>query len=237
MPTAVHESGTSFASDVLLEMRESHFLSLTERRKILFDAGTDVALPTLSALSRVGSKSGGTAAKQPDAAYYFIDRTTPEESDRCPRVVFEIGFSQSYESLCRDAEHWLVRAAGFVKLVVLVKLFESPHPEAEVDDAEVATKLREQILAVDTPAPSNPDADAPGPVHDTPPPAEETAPPVSPTSSHSSTAADYDTYFKSDPTPFVGAISGFIELHRYDAVLKRAYRCSPRCVHPPSYSP
>lgn len=255
MPSPVHDSGIGFAGDVLQEMREAIFLSRTERRHIFTDAGTDVALPTLSSLSRAGSKSGGTAVKQPDAAYYFIDRTSPAESDRCPRVVFEIGFSQSYESLCQDAKHWLLRAAGFVKLVVLVKLAEGAHPEAQVDNEEIATKLREQILAIDTAdlySPTHPDLDVPSTDVDSPPTAEDSPkptshpaesdiaspppPPASPTSSHSSTAADYENYFKCDPSPWVGPIAGFIELYRYDAARKSVYQDGPRCVRPPPLS-
>lgn len=47
-----------------------------------------------------------------------------------PRVVFVIGFSQEYETLVEDVKHWLVRAQGLAKVVILVNLIEAPVPPA-----------------------------------------------------------------------------------------------------------
>jgi hypothetical protein len=41
-----------------------------------------------------------------------------------PRVVFEVGFSESYDDLRNDVFQWLERSGGHIKLAVLVKIEE-----------------------------------------------------------------------------------------------------------------
>lgn len=257
MPTPVHEGSVGASIEMIMDMRDANFLSRTERMSIQLDTGGDVALPTLRSLTRTNSKGGGTAVKQPDAAYYFTDHDSPTDSDRCPRVVFEIAFSQSYESVRQDAEHWLLRAQGSVKLVVLVKLFEGSHPEAEVDEEEIEKKAAEQRLALgvddeSSEARSNseeadstedaessksdrsehisqPDVDDQGP--------DDLVSGPSTGSSQSSTNELYDGYFKNPSATWVGPITGFIELYRYDAAAKCVYQDGLRCVRLPSPPP
>lgn len=255
MPTPVHEGSVGASIEMIMDMRDANFLSRTERMSIQLDTGGDVALPTLRSLSRTNSKGGGTAVKQPDAAYYFTDHDSPTDSDRCPRVVFEIAFSQSYESVRQDAEHWLLRAQGSVKLVVLVKLFEGSHPEAEVDQEEIEKKAAEQRLALgvddeSSEAQSNSeDADSTNDAESTKSDRgehnsqtdvdvddQEPGGPVSGPStgsSQSSTNELYDSYFKNPSATWVGPITGFIELYRYDAATKCVYQDGLRCVRLP----
>ncbi|PKX98636.1 uncharacterized protein P174DRAFT_416361 [Aspergillus novofumigatus IBT 16806] len=40
------------------------------------------------------------------------------------RVVFEIGFTESYSDLLRDASQWLLRSGGEVKLAIIIKIDE-----------------------------------------------------------------------------------------------------------------
>lgn len=251
MPSPVHEGSVGSSIEMIMDMRDANFLSRTERMFIQVDTGADVALPTLRSLSRTNSKGGGTAVKQPDAAYYFIDHDSPTDSDRCPRVVFEIAFSQSYESVRQDAEHWLLRAQGSVKLVVLVKLFEGSHPEAEVDEEEIEKKAVEQRLALgvdDKSSEAKPDSeDAESPKsgrgeHTSQTDADDQEPDdpasgPSPGSSQSSTNELYDSYFKNPSATWVGPITGFIELYRYDAATRCVYQDGLRCVRLPSPSP
>lgn len=80
------------------------------------------------------------AQKQPDAAFYYIDRAgTSSKRDQFPRLVFEVAFSQSYNSVVEDARQQLVRSVGAVRLVVVVQLEEGVYPNAEsggIQDAE-----------------------------------------------------------------------------------------------------
>lgn len=93
----------------------SQFLSPNESRAISPDFGEDVLLPASEDLPLgicKGVKVDGTAKKQADAAISFINEQDPGKSDRFPRIVFEVAFSQSYETLLEDARHWLVRSSG-----------------------------------------------------------------------------------------------------------------------------
>lgn len=239
MPSSLHNAVANGSVDVLDEMRDLGFLSRAERRCILMDIGTDVALPTISTLSRRGGKSiAGTACKQPDAAYYFIDKTTsPWCRDAFPRVVFEIGFSQKYETLVEDAKHWLVRAQGFVKVVVLVNLIEGPIPSPPTDiepELEQQTSVTGDSTTNDGDRTgdndNNSDADADNLESDQPIGHAET----SPASSQSSTAQDYVDYLLDPPTTWVGPISGTIEMFRYDPSTSSAQRDGPQYVSSPT---
>lgn len=248
MPSPVNEGSVGSSIEMIMDMRDANFLSRAERMFIQVDTGADVALPTLRSLSRTNSKGGRTAVTQPDAAYYFIDHDSPTDSDRCPRVVFEIAFSQSYESVRQDAEHWLLRAQGSVKLVVLVKLFEGSHPEAEVDEEEIEKKAAEQRLALGVDHESSDSTEdtestkSDGGGHTSQTDADDQEPDdpasgTSPGSSQSSTNELYDSYFKNPSVTWVGPITGFIELYRYDAVTRSVYQDGLRCVRLPSPPP
>lgn len=91
------------------------------------------------------SKGTGTAMKQPGAALYLSHRVSPPGLCYFPHVVFEVAFSQSYESLRENARHWLVRGQGSIKLAVLVKLIEGIHAQAEGDDAEAGKRTLNSV--------------------------------------------------------------------------------------------
>lgn len=148
MPTSVHEGNVGASIEIIMDMRDANLNFHTERMPIQLDTSGDVTLPTLRSLTRTNSKGGGRAVGQPDAAYYFANHNSPTDSDLCPRVLFEIALSQSYESVRQDAENWLLHVQGSLTLVVLVKVLEGSHPEAEVDDEEIEKKAAEQRLAL-----------------------------------------------------------------------------------------
>lgn len=125
-----------------------------------------------------------------------------------PRVVFEAAFSQSYESVKDYAAQWLLRSEGAVKLVVVIKLFEAPIAVLDEDPA--------------------PETDE----HD-----DAESPASSPGSSFSN-ASGYTNFLNTvDPTLWVGRISGFLELYRYDSASKTIYIDGPRYVSPPTTLP
>ncbi|KAI5780242.1 hypothetical protein DFH27DRAFT_529781 [Peziza echinospora] len=68
-----------------------------------------------------------TRTKQPDLAIIPTPEVaTTECADIFPTVVFEVGFSQGWESLMEDARLFLMGTGGVTTLVVLVKLDENP---------------------------------------------------------------------------------------------------------------
>lgn len=156
-----------------------------------------------------GSKFRVAAMKQPDAAFQFADPAARLEA--FPRVVFEAAFSQSYESVKDYAGQWLLRSEGAVKLVVVIKLFEGPIEPPVVPGSE-------------DPTPETNDDDPESP--------------ASSVSSAFSTASGYTNFLNTaDPTLWVGPISGFLELYRYDPATKTVYIDGPRYVStPPSHS-
>lgn len=119
----------------------------------------------------------------------------PHQWANMPRVVFVIGFSQEYETLVEDAKHWLVRAQGLARVVILVNLIEAPMPP-QPTDSEVETEPGSEqepydIVDVAANAGGN-DADADANDFD---PGEAVArPDALPPSSQSFTAQDYVDY-------------------------------------------
>lgn len=111
MPTPLHNSIIPTVGRIERRFVTSGFLTSNELEDhVTHDFGTDVILTSLRR---------GTAKKQPDAAFYYIDRSgTSPERDLFPRLVFEVAFSQSYDSVIEDARQWLVRSGGAVQLVV-----------------------------------------------------------------------------------------------------------------------
>lgn len=194
---------------------------------MVISSGTDVQLPNMPSYARDGSKTpGGTAMKQPDVAFYHIDKTVqPWCRDSFPRVVFEIGFSQKHATVTKDAKDWLIRSNGFVKLVVAIKLTEGPIPPAievrELTDADA------QPLAINSDQP---------PAADQPPDGPGLHAVASPAGSQHSTAEQFDDFVHNDTAPWVGPISGTLELYRFDAVTRAMWRDGPVYVRTGSTS-
>lgn len=113
------------ASDILGMLHQAYFLSVKERNSLVINVGNEVAIPGDPTLPD-GMRD--STVLTPDAAYSLSTELFPPELTRFPRVVFEVGFSQSYESLKESAREWLLRGQGLVKLVVVIKLIEGrPH--------------------------------------------------------------------------------------------------------------
>lgn len=68
-----------------------------------------------------------------------------------PRIVFEVAFSQSYDSVLEDARQCLMRSHGATKLCVIVKLEEQTSNFTEVDESDMHPKLDDQEQVVRCP--------------------------------------------------------------------------------------
>ncbi|RHZ66351.1 uncharacterized protein CDV56_107484 [Aspergillus thermomutatus] len=74
-----------------------------------------------------GDKRGDKPAvwmKHPDDVIYFGELGGEEQF---LQIVVEIGFSESYYDLVRDASQWLLRSGGQPKLVIIAKIEEDKH--------------------------------------------------------------------------------------------------------------
>lgn len=205
MPTPPHNSIIPTVGKMVRRFLISGFLTSIElENHVAQDFGTDVILPSM----RLHGKKR-TAKKQPDAAFYYIDRSGPfPKRDPFPRLVFEVAFSQSYDSVIEDARQWLVRSAGAVQLVVVVKLKEGFHPNVESGEIQDAGDPEDDDDNDDTGSSNY--------------------------SSEFSTPEGYQRWkTECNPDDWVGPITGFLELYRYNRDTKTAEMDGPRFVIKP----
>lgn len=109
------------ASDILELMHQAGFLSDREHSAVVVNIGSAVEMPANSF-----NGMHNITVLTPDAGYSLSEELFAPVLTCFPRVVFEVGFSQSYESLQEGAHEWLLRGQGSVKLVVMIKLEEKP---------------------------------------------------------------------------------------------------------------
>lgn len=248
MLTPVHEAIVGFVGNAVAEMRECGFLSADERRCLQVQGSRDVALSTMRALPlerQKDSKSKGiTAIKQPGTAISLTPRVAEEKWRAYPRVVFEVAFSQGAESGRADARQWLLRSEGAVLLVVLIKLNEAESwgeepvtMEETVEERVQERKIggREGISGACNRGNKDPvqdmSTDGDDEIHgngsddgisDNGNRASSSEPSVP-----SPTPQDYINWFSEDVRPYVGPISGFIELYRYNHTTNTVYQDGP----------
>lgn len=211
-------------------------MTLRERRAIMFISGTDVLLfanPATSIITGRGKNVNGVY-KQPDAAFKFAGNHGAARNG-FPRVVFEVAFSQTYESVLEDARQWLVRAKGAIKLCVIVKLYEQPNRYKEIDYTEIEPKLIEQQLVREM-------FDAQKTVQ-----AQAASPDASTNNSaDSSSTESYDERMDSvagralfihsvdEHAAWVGTLTGFMEFYRLSEDHSGIERDGPRYVRLPA---
>lgn len=152
----------------------------------------------------------------------------------------------------------MIGAQGFLKLVVVIRLSEGSIPAMEVDmdgdeagegesdgvqdnvldekaDQELSSEVHRPTIDEDDVAiGAVPDPDDPGGNNQSAESGEDVPSNIpalpSPASSRSSTTQDYVNFLSDDPTPWVGQISGTIELFRYNATDGTAFRDGPKLV-------
>ncbi|KAF8241417.1 hypothetical protein K440DRAFT_626652 [Wilcoxina mikolae CBS 423.85] len=187
MPTPVHDCFGEFICMCAGDMRATGFLTKVESRSVIVRCGsTDHALPSSGSATATGTPGGKAVGivKQPDVALQV-------RRQMFPRIVFEVGFTQTYESLREDCRQWLIRSAGRVTRMFLVKIEEDDRvrrPEGVEDDDAIGgmaeeARVKSMLLGSDD---STPDA--------------------------------YDELFENITVEdWVGKLTAFIEEYRYDS--------------------
>lgn len=205
MAGPVHESLIPSLVAFKEDMSSIHHTTFSERRAITFITSCRVPLhpnPSSSITSR-GKHAEGLYTV-PDAAFGYIDRRPGAASITagCPRVVFEIAVSQTYESLLEDARQWLVRSKGLVVLCIIIKIYEEKRASLDGVRSELDKDRRDDHH----------------PVHDS----AEAASPAAPSSSSPSdndfmASTEGRNQFldsTSEHSRWVGKLTGFLELYR-----------------------
>lgn len=217
MPGQVHDAIIPFLVFFKEEIPfNSPGMTTAERRAMMFFSGTDVGMfrnPASSIITGHGKHVLGVV-KQPDAAFKYIGPSR----NGFPRVVFEVAFSQSYESVLEDARQWLVRSKGAVQLCVIVKIYEHPNRNKEIDYDEISAKLAEQQRITES-FPAEELMDTGHEEASSPEASSSTAAISSSSDSHDETmgsVAERILFLQShdEHAAWVGPLSGFMELYR-----------------------
>ncbi|KAF8534659.1 hypothetical protein BDD12DRAFT_859325 [Trichophaea hybrida] len=122
MARPVHSSVEQFVSEMFGDMQYDRWF-LDSEKKLVRTASLPVMLPTCRYRDRKGKKGTKMAAwsKTPDAAFIV----GPTGGKLKMAIVFEVGFSEVYEDLKRDAQQWLIKGNSFgVNMVVLFLIEE-----------------------------------------------------------------------------------------------------------------
>lgn len=131
MPKAAHNEFEDFFTKSMIRISRN-VITEAELDQLHFGFGTDHNLPFHATTPHLGRKATAFA-KQPDAFIGLNDDGTI----LFPRVVFEVGFSQSYAEVLDDVHQWLVRSEGRILVAVLIYIEEheiAAPPDGEVDD-------------------------------------------------------------------------------------------------------
>lgn len=131
MPKAGHDEFEDFFTKTMIRVSRN-VITEAELDQLHFGFGRNLNLPFHTTTAHVGRKAPAFA-KQPDAFIGLND----DGRVLFPRVVFEVGFSQSYTELLDDVHQWLVRSEGRIPLVVLIHIEEhdiTAPPDSEDED-------------------------------------------------------------------------------------------------------
>ncbi|PLN83048.1 hypothetical protein BDW42DRAFT_165718 [Aspergillus taichungensis] len=91
-----------------------------------------------------GGKNCAAWFKESDIMIVFQKEAGGEEFIQ---VVIEIGFSESYHDLVRDASQWLLRSDGQVKLVAIAKIEENKRQLSIHQKTDQFKRTRDQLVA------------------------------------------------------------------------------------------
>lgn len=201
MLTPVHEALAPTIGHIHRSIVSPTFLTARELdHHVRLHGAMDCALPArIPRSSTITSQKRLPSIKQPDAAYYYLDRSRGfPVKDAFPSIIFEVAFSQTHDSVVNAARQWILRSEGCIKLAVVIKLTEGPIiPSEDADHDSDASSDGEKY------------------------------------GSEFSCADGYNEFnLNCDPALWVGPINGFIELYRYDPVLKAVYRDGEQIVNP-----
>ncbi|KAL0631344.1 hypothetical protein Q9L58_009790 [Maublancomyces gigas] len=193
MLTPVHEALGPTVAYMNRSIVSPTFLTVREvDHHVRMHGSMDCALPTRTRRSSSSDtpRKKQPSIKQPDAAFYYLDRSRGfPVKDAFPSIIFEVAFSQTYDSVVDAARQWIIRSEGQIKLAVVIKLTEGPIiPSDNADDSDASS-----------------DEEKYG-------------------SEFSCADAYNDFNLHCSPAVWVGPLDGFLELFRYDPVLKTVYQ-------------
>lgn len=141
MAGPVHDSLIRYLVHYKEDMQSTHPLTLSEQRSIDFYTSTSAPLPhqpfQIDNYRPQKAHYGGLqiAIRRPNTTINTITTAI------CPRIVFEVAFTRSYDSVCEDACQWLVRSNGWVKLCIIIKTYEEPY---DCTNAQVTSEIVDQ---------------------------------------------------------------------------------------------
>ena len=116
----IHDAVLRLVSEFVARAGEASFFAPDEKECIGV-GNTGVMLTRSHFSSKSGKKKPQAWTKYPDAVILFDD---PNSKKDLPSVVFEVGFSESYPDLLSDAQQWLHKSSGKIRVVVLVDIVE-----------------------------------------------------------------------------------------------------------------
>lgn len=119
MSRPLHDSVASLVSKFIVQAIITGFIT-PEEEQYINSSHEGVLLAGKVFHANQNRKKLHAWTKYPDTAIVFGD----EESDPLPSVVFEAGFTESYDDLVSDAAQWLQKSRGKVRLVILVNIEE-----------------------------------------------------------------------------------------------------------------
>ncbi|KAE8377304.1 hypothetical protein BDV26DRAFT_281932 [Aspergillus bertholletiae] len=120
MPSSIHDSLEALAVSGLHRLK-TEILTPEEARNLCPNVGP----VHLNGKIKSNSTKCQALNKSPDQAFVFLD---PQTYRRYPTVIFEAGFSETYEDLIIDMKRWLLFSCGRVQLVILVDINEDKKP-------------------------------------------------------------------------------------------------------------
>jgi len=142
MARPLHDTVSLLVSKFLLEAVKTGFITPEEQQYICC-GNTSVLLVGSGFHANQNMKKLQAWTKFPDAAILFED----EESEPLASVVFEAGFTESYDDLVSDAAQWLQKSCGEVKLVILVNIEEDIRRQRIGQrSSEVRKRIRELTI-------------------------------------------------------------------------------------------
>ena len=142
MARPVHDAVLSLVSNfLLLPAVETGFITLEERKHISCSVG-GILLAGKILHTNQNRKKLHAWTKYPDTAILFGE----PGSDQVPSVVFEVGFTESYNDLVSDAKQWLQKSGGEVRLVILVNIEEDEKIRRAKQKSSAARKRTRQLL-------------------------------------------------------------------------------------------
>ena len=137
----LHDAVSLLVSRFLPDAVQTGFITSEEQQYICCGT-TGVLLARSGFFNNQNTKKLQAWTKFPDAAILFGD----EESEPLPSVVFEAGFTESYDDLVSDAAQWLQKSRGKVRLVILVNIEEDVRSRRARQRSSEARKRIHELL-------------------------------------------------------------------------------------------